>query len=81
MPEHPRVMKKPDDAFVYLASVVDPGSDVAVAPNMVRYQISAGRYALFTHKGPISTFPHTVRYIWGYMDGGQSHTLSRGSEF
>jgi AraC family transcriptional regulator len=78
--EHPTVPKKAGDAFVYMASVVDKETENEnhVPAEMIRYDIPAGRYAVFTHKGPISTFPHTVKYVWGTWVAENRTSLREG---
>lgn len=50
--------------FVYIAA--SPVDDKADPPaGMVKTVLPAGRYAVFTHKGPISQLKHTLNYIWG----------------
>lgn len=64
MIEHPKIQKNNDQTFVYMAAV--PVSSIADIPEgMVSYEIPAARYAVFTHKGPLSELPHTMNYIWG----------------
>jgi AraC family transcriptional regulator len=80
MPEHPLITKKQDESFVYLASVRDTDS-TGLPPEMVHFQIPPGRYAVFTHKGPISTFVHTVRYIWGTWLAANRALYREGPDF
>ncbi len=62
--QHPGVEKKPGHSIVYIAaSPVDKFEDIP--QGMVKCELPAGRYAMFTHKGRISELPHTVDYIWG----------------
>jgi AraC family transcriptional regulator len=62
--EHADIAIKPGDNFVYIAAL--PVTDAATVPaGMVKVEIPGGRYAVFTHKGPLSDLPHTVNYIWG----------------
>ena len=35
-----------------------------VPEGMVGYTVPAGKYAVFTHRGPISTFARTITKIW-----------------
>lgn len=78
IPEHSQVPKKDGDAFVYLAAVAT-AEGREVPAEMLGFDIPPGKYAVFTHKGPIATFPHTVKYVWGtwvaqnrslYREGG-----------
>lgn len=64
MPGHPDIPVAGADKFVYVAAL--PVSEYGTkAADLVNCEISAGRYAVFTHKGPISQICHTVNYIWG----------------
>ncbi len=61
---HPDVKLQDGDTFVYIAAM--PVKDLENPPKgMVAMKIPASKYAVFTHKGPISELPHTIRYIWG----------------
>lgn len=63
-PSHPQIEVASADHFVYIAAVpVD--STMVVPAGMVACELPAGRYAVFTHKGPISEIGHTLNYIWG----------------
>ena len=64
MPNHSEIVTKSSDQFVYIAGLpVDV--EHTVPKNMVSCRLSAGKYAVFTHKGPISEIGHTLNYIWG----------------
>jgi AraC family transcriptional regulator len=64
MSAHPDVALKPGDTFVYVAAM--PVSKVEDVPQgMVVCELPKSKYAVFTHKGPISDIRHTVEYIWG----------------
>ena len=49
-------------------------------PFVVR-EIPAGTYAVFTHRGPISTLHETVRYIWGTWARRTSLVLRSAPDF
>ncbi len=36
-----------------------------IPDNMEPYSLDGGRYAVFIHKGPASSFPNTMQYIFG----------------
>jgi AraC family transcriptional regulator len=56
--------KSHPDEMVYIACA--PVSSAAVIPDgMARIDIPKGKYAVFTHKGPVGNIPHTVKYIYG----------------
>jgi AraC family transcriptional regulator len=63
-PKHPDIATNAADQFVYIAGV--PVADSTPAPKgMVACELTGGRYAVFTHKGPIADISHTLNYIWG----------------
>jgi AraC family transcriptional regulator len=64
-PRHPDIPLKGADQMVYIAAVPVGASDMAPPPGMVACELAAGRYAVFTHKGPIMEISHTLNYIWG----------------
>lgn len=64
MPNHPEIPVDSADRFVYVAAL--PVAEYGVKPDdFINCEISAGRYAVFTHKGPIEKICHTINYIWG----------------
>src|SRR5262249_2582381 len=64
MSSHPDVTLKEGDSIVYAACL--PVTQIADVPKgMISHKIAASKYAVFTHKGPISTIENTVKYIWG----------------
>lgn len=50
--------------FVYIAAAPINGLP-EVPKGMVKTELPGGRYAVFTHKGPISQLGHTLNYVWG----------------
>lgn len=62
---HEDIPLKQGDQMIYIAGVPVPSTDIAPPPGMVACELTAGRYAVFTHKGPISDIQHTLNYIWG----------------
>ncbi len=63
-PSHPQIPINSPDQFAYIAALpVEAITDVPTG--MVGTELSAGRYAVFTHKGPITEIMHTLNYIWG----------------
>ncbi len=63
-PTHLQIQLSSPDQFAYIAAL--PVEAIADLPTgMVGAELSAGRYAVFTHKGPISEIMHTLNYIWG----------------
>lgn len=61
---HPDIQVQPGDNFIYVAALPVTSAD-AIPDGMVKCEIPGGRYAVFTHKGPLSDLPHTINYIWG----------------
>ena len=49
--------------FRYTAGV-ETGADDPIPDGMVRVAVPGGRFAVFTHRGPISTFGETIAEIW-----------------
>jgi AraC family transcriptional regulator len=63
-PTHPQIKVDNADQFVYISAL--PVTSIKALPEgMVSCELAAGRYAVFTHKGPISEIGHTLNYIWG----------------
>ncbi len=53
----------PGKAFVYVAAM--PVKDTEQIPEgMVKIRLNAGRYAVFTHRGPTSDLQRSLDYIW-----------------
>ncbi|SFI24074.1 GyrI-like domain-containing protein [Planctomicrobium piriforme] len=52
----------PDFGFDYLTGIEIYGNELP--PDFTTVSLPAGRYAVFTHDGPISTFPKTISAIW-----------------
>lgn len=77
MPAHPDIAKSPESQFVYIAAVPVSAAD-NVPHGMVSCKIAAGRYAMFTHKGPLSDLPLTVKYIWGTWLPGSEFQYAEG---
>lgn len=50
-------------------------SDISPPKGMVRIEIPAGRYAIFTHKGKVEGIAHTMRYIYGSWLPKSEHQL------
>lgn len=71
MAKHPKIEISSGDQFVYISAL--PVDSTATIPDgMVSAELPAGRYAVFTHKGPISEIKHTLTYIWGtWMPKGE----------
>jgi AraC family transcriptional regulator len=63
-PKHPSIPVADGDHFVYIAGLPVESAD-GMPPGMVSAELPAGRYAVFTHKGPISAIKSTISYIWG----------------
>ncbi len=55
--------KRPDECLYYAATEVTSFDNTP--EGMDQFTIPAGEYAVFTHKGVLSTFEHTMNYIYG----------------
>ncbi len=62
--EHQEHLFFPTTVFTKWAAVEVLDHD-DVPEGMDAYSLSGGKYAVFTHKGPASTFPKTMQYIFG----------------
>lgn len=77
---HPLVETKSADSFVYAAAV--PVNSIAQVPEgMVPWELSSGRYAVFTHRGKLSDLQHTVDYIWGIWVPSMANKLRDVPDF
>lgn len=62
--KHPSIEKPDDGSIVYIAAL--PVENVEHIPaGMVETTLAAGKYAVFTHKGPLRNLPQTCDFIWG----------------
>ncbi len=62
--QHPAVVKQDDSQFIYIPCVpVD--TNAPIPAGMVDLVVPENKYAVFTHKGPLSEFPQTLNFIWG----------------
>jgi AraC family transcriptional regulator len=77
MPAHPDIFKSPEQQFVYVAAMPVITAD-NLPEGMVSCRIPAGRYAMFTHKGPLKSLPLTVKYIWGTWLPGSEYQYAEG---
>jgi AraC family transcriptional regulator len=60
----PESQRSREDELLYLAGVsVAPGTPVP--PGMERWNVPAGTYALFTHRGPVARISETINYAYG----------------
>ena len=53
----------PEEIHYVAGAGVEPGTEIPVGMELV--EIPAGRHAVFTHKGLLHTFGHTMNYIYG----------------
>ncbi|CAM2063793.1 AraC family transcriptional regulator [Sulfidibacter corallicola] len=78
--EHPEVSPRRSGDFIYLTAVPFR-EELGVPPSMVRYLLPGGSYRVFTHRGALDQFPHTLNYIWGtWLPKGGLGTLI-GADF
>ncbi|MBC7713652.1 MAG: GyrI-like domain-containing protein [Rhizobacter sp.] len=59
----PAEVSRPDECMYMAATEVTTFDNVP--EGMKTFTIPAGEYAIFTHKGPLDTFEHTMNYIYG----------------
>jgi len=61
----PRFMDKqpaPEDKWWYMAGIIIEG-EIELPEGMIIHEIPASKYAVFTHKGPLSNLGETYKYI------------------
>lgn len=79
---HPEIEKPDGTNFVYAACLPveseNAESYASLPPGMVRWQLPRGRYAVFTHVGPLRNLPETISYIWGTWVPSGKHQLREG---
>ncbi len=62
--KHPILEAADDGSIIYIAAL--PVEKIDSLPNgMVETTLAAGKYAVFTHKGPLRNLPETLDRIWG----------------
>ena len=71
--------KSHPDEFCYLACVQVKNTD-KIPKGMISKTIKAGKYACFTHKGPIENFEHTMKYIFGSWLPKSGKTLRKAPD-
>ncbi len=57
-------MFAPTNTFEKWAAV-EVSATENIPENMETYELPGGEYAVFIHNGPVTTFPNTMRYIFG----------------
>lgn len=62
------------------ACVVEVGNFDDVPDGMISAEIPEAYYAVFTHKGPISKFMKTIRYVFGEWLPNSEYTLNGSPE-
>lgn len=67
------------DYFVIAGLKVNSTADVP--PGMLSRRIPAGRFAVFTHTGPITTLHRTYKYIWGTWADNKKYAVDERSDF
>ena len=63
--KHQAIAKHNPNEFVYIAAVQVDMLPAQLPDGMCSTLIPAGTYAVFTHKGSLSTFSETISYIYG----------------
>lgn len=61
----PSKKNHPDECFYLAGAEVSNIESEATPTEMESLTVPAGRYAVFTHKGPLSKLDHTMNYIFG----------------
>ncbi len=69
-----------DMSFTYIAAVEVDRSD-AVPDGMIALTVPAGRYAVFTHAGPITRIADTVKQVWGVWLPASRHRRLPSPDF
>lgn len=69
-----------ESQFSYIACVEVSGLD-EIPPGMVGKTVAAAKYAVFTHKGPVSRMPETYRYIHGTWLPSSDQQLAESDDF
>lgn len=78
MKSHPDCPLQPGDSIVYMAA--KPVTKVEDVPaGMIVQKIPASKYAVFTHKGPLSALPQTIQYIMGTWVPQNSELHKKGA--
>ncbi|MBX9688182.1 MAG: AraC family transcriptional regulator [Candidatus Obscuribacterales bacterium] len=63
---HPDLKKENDECIIYVAALpVEHFDEIDLPEGMLVCKLEAGRYAVFTHKGPLRNLPESINYIWG----------------
>ena len=71
---------KPNGDFDYLTGV-EVASSAKLPPDFTRVSLPAGRYAVVTHAGHVSTLPQTIDKIWTQWIPGAALKTAIGSCF
>ena len=71
-----------DDELLEYEAAIAVKSLQALPPGMVRVQLPAACYAIFTHQGPAKDIDHTVNYIYStwLAQSGKRHTYAADLE-
>ncbi len=78
--QHPDIPIEDGDKFIYIAAY-SVSSDEKIPDGMNAVTIPAGKYAVFTHRGPIDKMTQTVNYIWGTWIPRNSDKVRKGPDF
>ena len=72
--------KSEDGEFEYVAGVETP-ANAPVPDGMVKRTVPAGKYAVFTHKGPVEKIDETMKFIAGDWHPKSGYTLAERPDF
>jgi AraC family transcriptional regulator len=79
--EPPLPLGMAQDSIFEKWAVVEVSSDAQVPAGMESYELAGGRYAVFVHHGPASTFGGTLQRIFGQWLPQSSHRLAAREHF
>lgn len=70
-----------EESDYYVITGVKVDSIESVPTGMLTRTIPAGRVAVFTHTGPITTLHRTYKYIWGTWADNKKYTVDERRDF
>lgn len=70
-----------EESDYYVITGLKVDSTEYIPPGMITRRIPSGRFAVFTHIGPISTLYHTYKYIWGIWADNRRYEVDERSDF
>ena len=70
----------PPGSFRYIAAM-QANEDAPPPEGMEAHEIPAGKYLVYTHKGPLSTFAATCSRVYRELFPNSGHTWGKGPNF